>query len=114
MFSRGADQTELSHMASERSRSVMVLAVNVVCHRTTQGDEFCAWCYGEEPSFRDEHVQNGGETYATLCSQYPRRRIKREEMIERRRFNDGVVIIDAAIAIAPSESVRKDASIVLG
>lgn len=114
MFSRGANQTELSHMASERSRSVMVLAVNVVCHRATQGDEFCAWCYGEEPSFRDEHMQNGGETNATLCSQDSRRWIEREEVIERRRFNDRVVVINAAIAIASSESIREDASLVLG
>ena len=113
MFSGRPNETELSHVTSERSGSMMVLAVNVIRYGSTERYKFCSRGDWKEPSLRDKYMQNRCKANPALCSQDSRCRIKSEKVIEGRGFNDRVIVINAAVAVAPSESVREDASIVL-
>ena len=114
MLSGRANQPELCHVSSKSSRSVVIFAVDVIGDCSTKRDELRARSHRQEPSFRNEYLQNSGKAHTALGSQDPRLRIKSDEVRQPRGFNDRVVVVDAAIPVAPSKSEGKYGAVILG
>ena len=102
MFTARANQSELFHMSSKGSSAVVILAVDVIGDSATKGYELGAGSDGKEPSFWNEYLENGGEANAALSAQDASARIKSNEVRERRRVDDCVVIVHATIAVTAS------------
>lgn len=101
-------------MTAEGSGAVVILAVNIVSDRSSEGNELGSWSYGKEPPLRHEHVENCRETYTALRPQDSRTRVKSDEMRERGCVDNRVRIVEAAISVASPESVRKHGALIIG
>jgi hypothetical protein len=93
---------------------MMILAMNIIRDRSSEGNELGSRSYGKEPPLRHKYVENGGETYTALRPQYSGAWVEGDEMRERGCLDDRVGIVDAAIAVAPPEAVGKYGALILG
>ena len=94
-------------MAPESSRAVVVLAMDVVCDGTTDGNVLGSGKDGEEPSARHHHVQDRAERHACLAAQHAALLVEADETIEGARRQQHASFVEARIAVASSLPVRQ-------
>ena len=54
----GTQQCERQNMIAEGSHDVMILAMDIICHRATHGDPLCSRGYWQGPSARYQQTLN--------------------------------------------------------
>jgi hypothetical protein len=101
-------QLEGAHVASERSRAMVVLAVDVVGDRAADRDAARARSHGQEPSGGHDGVEkplDRGARFAPHDAVHP---IEGDEAVEPRRVDEGAALVQAAVAVAASATAREE------
>lgn len=70
------------NVSAKRAGTVVVFTVDVVRDSSTHSNEACAWSDREEPSLRNEYLENIGETDATLAADHSRQFVESENAVE--------------------------------
>jgi hypothetical protein len=85
----------------------MVLTVDVVCDGAAHSYEAGAWSDGEKPPFREEYVENIGESDATLAANHPRRLVESENAVEAMTVDKVATSVETRIAVTASQAKWK-------
>ena len=100
-----APEFEAADVAAERSRAVVVLAVDVVRDRTAERDELGARADRQEPTARNDHREQLLEAEPRLGAQDPSLRIEVDQSRELAGVDQHPAVVQAAIAVAAAEPV---------
>ena len=98
-------QRNLADVSSEGSRTVMVLAVDVVGNGSADGNEARAGRDGKEPSLRKEYVENIGEADAAFAAEYARRFVETENAVETATVDQFAAGVETRIAVTAAEAM---------
>jgi hypothetical protein len=75
-------QGDLADMGAEGSSAVVILAVDIVSDRATDGDETSSGRDRKEPSFGKENIDDFGKANPAFATECPRGFVETQEAVE--------------------------------
>src|SRR5262249_54160148 len=94
-------------MATERTRSMVILAMNVIGERAAERDKACSGSGGGKPSFGDHETQHVRKADTRLGAQNTGFGIKEHETIEAAHIDERTRAIEAGVAVGSPQSDRQ-------
>jgi hypothetical protein len=91
-------------MGFKRPIYVVVLAVDVTCDGSAEGDEASSGRHGNEVAARDEELEEGVEGGAGLCAQQSCLLVELEDSVQARAVDDGAPGALGGIAVGATKS----------
>ena len=103
----GAEELEPSHVAAQGAGAVVVLAVHVIGDGAAERHVLRAGGDRQEPSLRHDESEDLGQAHARLAAHDPEVAIECQEAVEPPCDEQRAAVVQARVAVAPSEPVRK-------
>jgi hypothetical protein len=92
-------------VAAKRAAAVVVFAMNIVGDGAANGDEFSAWCDGQEPAARYEEVEDFGQGDACFAAQDACLPVEGDEALQVCEVERYAVLIEATVTVAAAAGV---------
>src|SRR4249919_2315263 len=87
---------------------MMVLSMYIIGDSAADRDTLRARRDRQEPAFRHHPGDDLGELHASFAFEYSCRLVKRDVPVQSRRVQQGAAIVQAAVAVTPTVSIRQD------
>ncbi len=100
-------QGDLTDVRAEGSRTVVILSMEVVGDRATDGDEASAGRDCKEPSLREKHIDDVREADAAFAAEHARGFIEGQEAVESPAIDEFASGVETGVAVTASETIGK-------